>query len=270
MTKIKKETEETPATDSRALSAPMIYSRIPAIMAEVEAIEKGRRNAAQGYSFRGIDDMYNALHPLFAKHQVFITKAVLSETRTERTNKNGAVMFCVVLKVRFTYFAPDGSSIIDETVGEGMDSGDKATNKALSAAFKYSVMQLLMIPTEEEKDSEVHTPEIVAQPQHRQQSQNRPAQQPAKPQQAQQPQQQTPPPAPAPVLDSEHKEYVETIKAVCTEAKQNDCIPANLRAEIKERWGQITASKQAAIAYLQAVNEAKEEWLSKQLEETPA
>jgi hypothetical protein len=43
-----------------------------------------------------------------------------------------------------------------------MDSGDKATNKAMSAAYKYMAMQLFCIPTEGDNDADSSTHEIAA------------------------------------------------------------------------------------------------------------
>lgn len=139
----------------------LIYEKISAIMAELEAIPKSRENKSQGYNFRGIDEMYNALHPLFAKHKVFFTSRIINSRREERATKSGGVMIHTILLVRFKAFTTDGSYIISEVEGEGSDTGDKSTNKAMSSAYKYLLMQLLMIPTKEEKDIEIAHPQFV-------------------------------------------------------------------------------------------------------------
>lgn len=130
----------------------MIYKKIADILNDVEAIAKDKKNTSQNYKFRGIDDVYNALHPLFKKNRVFVTTDVIDEKR-ERidTEKEGKISsrFNVYLTVKFTYFAEDGSSVSSTTKGEAMDAGDKATNKAMSAAQKYSLIQMFLIPTEE-------------------------------------------------------------------------------------------------------------------------
>jgi hypothetical protein len=137
-----------------------IYKAINAIMAEVPSISKGRTNQQQGYKFRGIDDMYNALHPIMSKHCVFATSEVLSERREERTTARGGVLIYTILNVKFTFYTSDGSFIQSTMIGEGMDSGDKSANKAMSTAFKYALMQLFCIPTEDVKDSEVESHEL--------------------------------------------------------------------------------------------------------------
>ena len=140
----------------------LIFAKISAIMADIDAIEKNNTNTGQGYKFRGIDDIYNALHNHFAKHGVFYTSDVLKQTREERPTKSGGVMIYTILKVKFTFYAVDGSNVSSIIVGEGSDSGDKSSNKAMSTALKYALMQLLLIPTKEEKDTEFQSPEFGA------------------------------------------------------------------------------------------------------------
>lgn len=141
----------------------LIFKKIPAIMAEVGAIEKGRKNASQGYAFRGIDDFYFAMQPLLAKHGVFFAPNVIRDTREERQTKSGSNMIYTVLAMEFTFYAEDGSSFKASTVGEAMDSGDKSAAKAMSTALKYAFMQLFCVPTEEDSnlDTENDSPEVA-------------------------------------------------------------------------------------------------------------
>jgi hypothetical protein len=141
-----------------------IYSAIAGMMADMEAIGKEKKNAAQGFMYRGIDQVFNAVHPLFAKHKVFPTCEIVSRDVTERQSTKGGVLFYVNLKARYTFHAEDGSSVSTEAWGEAMDSGDKASNKAMSGAYKYAMFQLLCIPTEAvDPDSQVHEVEPVKQ-----------------------------------------------------------------------------------------------------------
>jgi hypothetical protein len=137
-----------------------IYQAIAEIMRETDAIGKDRKNTQQNYSFRGIDDVYNAVHPLFAKHGVFSVPQVIEDRTEERTTKNGSALIYRVLKIKYTFYAADGSFIEAAVIGEGMDSGDKASNKAMAVAHKYAILQILSIPTEEEKDPEITSHDI--------------------------------------------------------------------------------------------------------------
>ena len=128
-----------------------VYTAISMVSNELlSGISKDKRNQQQGFSFRGIDDVYNALAPALVKHGLVILPKVIERSVTERQTKNGGVLFYVSVKVEFDFVcAEDGSKHTVVTFGEAMDSGDKATNKAMSIAYKYAAFQAFCIPTEE-------------------------------------------------------------------------------------------------------------------------
>jgi len=130
-------------------------------MSLVGVVWKDRKNEQQGYKFRGIDDMYNALNKHLSDEGVFCTSEVLKDEREERLTKNGWLLMYSILTMKFTFFAEDGSSVSSTTIGEAMDTGDKSMNKAMSTAYKYALMQIFCIPTEEDKDTENQTHEIA-------------------------------------------------------------------------------------------------------------
>lgn len=134
-------------------------SKVAKDMAE-KGISKDRKNVQQGFQFRGIDQVYNALAPMLSKHGLVILPRITERSVTERTTQKGGVLFYVVVKAEFDFVATeDGSKHTVVTYGEAMDSGDKATNKAMSIAYKYAAFQAFCIPTEEtavDADSEVH------------------------------------------------------------------------------------------------------------------
>lgn len=136
----------------------MIYKAINNVMSELGAIGKTSKNQQQGFMYRSVEAVMNALNPALIKNKVFIVPEVLEQERSERQTAKGGTLFYSIIKVRFKFFAEDGSCIEAVTIGEGMDSGDKATNKAMSIAFKYACFQVFCIPTEEmvDPDSEVH------------------------------------------------------------------------------------------------------------------
>ena len=138
-----------------------IYESIAAVMGEIGAIGKNSKNTTQGFMFRGIDAVMNAINPALIKYKLFIVPEVLEQTREERTNAKGTVLIYSICKVKYMFFAEDGSSICATVIGEGMDTGDKATNKAMSIAFKYACFQVFCIPTEEMKDPDIESHEIA-------------------------------------------------------------------------------------------------------------
>lgn len=136
-----------------------IYKAIGEVMKDVGAVGKDSKNPQQGYKYRGIDAVMNALQPAMIKHGIFVVPSVMEEHREERQTSRGGLLIYSVLKIKYTFYAEDGTSIEAIVVGEGMDSGDKATNKALSVGFKYACFQVFCIPTEEMIDPEVDSPE---------------------------------------------------------------------------------------------------------------
>ncbi len=129
-----------------------------------EGISKSRKNDQQGYKFRGIDEVLNALSPVLSKHGLIILPRMTGRTVAERATKNGGVLFYVVVEAEFDFVAVvDGSYHTVKTFGEAMDSGDKATNKAMSAAYKYAAFQTFCIPTEGDNDADATTHDVVAQ-----------------------------------------------------------------------------------------------------------
>lgn len=137
-----------------------IYQTINAVMGDVGAIGKEKRNQQQGFMYRGVDDVMNALNPAFIKYHLFIVPEVLEQRREERQSAKGGNLIYSVCRVKYTFYAEDGSSIEAVVVGEGMDSGDKASNKALAVAFKYACFQVFCIPTEEMKDPDADSHEV--------------------------------------------------------------------------------------------------------------
>jgi len=135
-----------------------IFSAMSAVMSDMDAIGKNQKNQQQNFNYRGIDQVYNALHPLLARHKIFTTPEVLEKQREERTNAKGTVLAFVTLRVKYTFWTDDGSSVSCTVEGEGMDSGDKASNKAMAIAHKYALLQTFCIPTEDmpDPDAEVH------------------------------------------------------------------------------------------------------------------
>jgi hypothetical protein len=140
--------------------AEQIYSLIGQAMKKIGSVGKTSKNQQQGFLYRGIDAVMNALSPVMADLGLFIVPEVLEQTREERTNKNGTTLLYSILKIKYTMFAPDGSNVSCVVIGEGMDTGDKASNKAMAIGLKYAAFQMFMIPTEEMKsadpDAECH------------------------------------------------------------------------------------------------------------------
>ena len=145
---------------------PKVYAAINAVQSDLAkaGITKDRTNSqGSGYKFRGIDDVYNALANLLAAHRLCILPRVTDRNQEERQTKAGGNLFYTTIRMEFDLVsAVDGSKHTLATYGEAMDSSDKSTNKAMSAAYKYACLQAFCIPTEGDNDSDGSTPEPVA------------------------------------------------------------------------------------------------------------
>jgi len=144
-----------------------VYKAIAAVQGELAkvGIAKANRNSQQGYNFRGIDDVYAALSPLLAKHGLCVIPRVIERTMLEKTTSKGNPLFYVTVHAEFDFVSSeDGSKHTAATYGEAMDSGDKATNKAMSAAYKYAAFMTFAIPTEGDNDADATTHDVRSAP----------------------------------------------------------------------------------------------------------
>lgn len=142
-----------------------VYEKIAAVQGELAhtGIGKDSENSFDRYKFRGIDAVYNALAPLLAKHGLCVLPRIVERESVERVSRKGEPMFYVTVTAEFDFVAAeDGSIHTVRTYGEAMDRSDKATNKAMSAAYKYAAFMAFAIPTEGDNDADATTPEVVS------------------------------------------------------------------------------------------------------------
>jgi hypothetical protein len=142
-----------------------VYQAINAVQSDLckAGIGKDSTNTFDNYKFRGIDAVYNALSPLLAKHGLCVLPRMLTRSCEERQSQKGGALFYVTVEAEFDFVcAEDGSKHTVRTFGEAMDRGDKATNKAMSAAYKYAAFQAFAIPTEGDNDADASTHEVAA------------------------------------------------------------------------------------------------------------
>lgn len=145
-----------------------VYKAINAVQIALakSGIAKDRVNQqGASYKFRGIDDVYNAISPLLGEHGLCILPRMIRRDCQERQTAKGSAIFYVTVEAEFDFVAAeDGSCHVVRTFGEAMDMSDKATNKAMSAAYKYAAMQAFAIPTEGDNDADASTPTVAPKP----------------------------------------------------------------------------------------------------------
>lgn len=134
-----------------------IFTALSAVMGAVQGVAKSSRNQQQGFNFRGIDAVMNAVGPALREHGVIVVPLAEEMQHESYETKGGTAMRNVTIRIRWRFYGPDGSSIEAVSFGEAADSGDKAVSKAHSVAYRTVLLQALCIPTDDpDPDASVH------------------------------------------------------------------------------------------------------------------
>ena len=153
-----------------AAAERLIFRKMSKVLASISAVGKDRKNSQQGFAYRGIDDIYNELNHRLGEQGIFIVPQIMDHTVTRDIQKNSRgeekPFFHHLVKMRYSFFAEDGSHVDVETMGESSDFGDKGLGKAQQYAIKVALIQTFVIPTEDEDpdaggvqhQTAVHTP----------------------------------------------------------------------------------------------------------------
>jgi hypothetical protein len=128
-----------------------IHECLIAAMGDIGAVRKEQRNTAQGggFNFRGVDDVVNAVSPAFRNHGVTVAPKLLSHEFTGIPVSGGRTASRALVIVEYTFTGPEGDTMTATVPGEAFDTGDKATAKAMSVAFRTALLQALALPTDE-------------------------------------------------------------------------------------------------------------------------
>lgn len=135
-----------------------IYAAMAKVNEELKAIGKDQQGF--GYKFRGIDDVFNSLNPLFKEHKIITTRSnLITERNVRLVEKNGKNKEYVEVFIQADYnfvSLEDGSTITTTGFGEGQDTsgGDKASSMATSNAYKYVIFEMFNIASQEQQDSD--------------------------------------------------------------------------------------------------------------------
>jgi len=147
---------------------PAVYRQMSEAAGDFAKAGLGKtdENVQQKFKFRGIDSLMNLAAPILVKHGLLVLPRVINRKLTVRETRNGGLMYAVALDVEFDFVsALDGSKHTARFAGEAMDTGDKATSKAMSMAYKYCLFQCMCIPVEGAMDEgDLTTPEETVAP----------------------------------------------------------------------------------------------------------
>ena len=145
-----KQLREALVASKEEKKGPQIYGKMLAVKKDIGSVGKDQKNMGQGWAFRGIDQFINALHPILNKHGVGILPSVIQHAEPKFiTNDKNKTSKNTHVTMKYTFFAEDGSTVDVVVPAEGVDPGDKGTNKALSAALKYALIQTFCVPTQD-------------------------------------------------------------------------------------------------------------------------
>lgn len=136
--------------ESGTPAPPTVHEAWSAVMGAVQGVSKAQRNVAQNFSFRGIDDVMNAVGPALREHGVAVLPRHTTVESEERiATKTGTAMHSVIIRIGWRIYGPGGDWIEGESLGESADAGDKAVSKAHSVAYRTFLLQALCIPTDQ-------------------------------------------------------------------------------------------------------------------------
>jgi hypothetical protein len=128
---------------------PSVVVALARVMGDVRAVRKGDRNSQQGYNFRGVDAVMNAVGPALRKHGVVVMPMCEEANYRDVTTSTGKPSRECTVKVRFRFYGPAGDHVECVTPGESMDFGDKGAPKAMSVAYRIALLQALCLPTDD-------------------------------------------------------------------------------------------------------------------------
>lgn len=126
-----------------------IHASLSAVMADVREVKKGDRNSSQGYAFRGIDAVINAVGPILRKHKVVVVPEVQTVNYRDVTTSGGKPSRECTVTVKYRFYGPSGDYVDCTTPGESLDFGDKGAPKAMSVAYRIALLQALCLPTDD-------------------------------------------------------------------------------------------------------------------------
>lgn len=140
-----------------------ITEKMVAVIRDLTHVAKNQRNTQQNFTFRGIDDLFNAIGPALREHGVFILPTVQDVVTEQVTNRSGGTGYRTIVTVAYQFLAEDGSGVSAMGRGEAIDWSDKSVSKAMQMALKYTLIQVFAIPTDE-PDPDAETHEIAREP----------------------------------------------------------------------------------------------------------
>lgn len=137
-----------------------LNTAIIACMDEIGSVSKDKRNGQQQYDYVSETAVLAAAHPAMVKNGLVMSLADIEHPFREvkQTKSGGSLTLTGGIYVFKVEHAGTGQFKLTKSMGEGMDSGDKASYKAQTGARKNAIFDLFLIPRTDdpEKDEAPH------------------------------------------------------------------------------------------------------------------
>ncbi len=136
-------TDETPSPTNVVAALSLVMRDLPGIAKAKHRTEDGK---GLTYAYRGIEEITAEVQGLFAKYGVVTVPRVRARTVKDIV-VNDRDWTDTYLEVEWDIYGPGGTLdfISATTYGHGRDNSDKGTNKAMTQAYKYLLLDLLAI-----------------------------------------------------------------------------------------------------------------------------
>ena len=141
-----------------------LYQKLAKITGEIGVIAKDGNNQQQKYKYIEYETIAGKFRELFSKYGVVLIPSMVEQERSAITTSRGSSGVSTVCHFEFTVVnadKPDDRFVV-KWQGEAADYGDKATNKAATAAVKYYLMRQFNISSKGDEDPDSQTPEVAA------------------------------------------------------------------------------------------------------------
>lgn len=141
-----------------------LYQKLAKITGEIGVIAKDGNNQQQKYKYIEYETIAGKFRELFSKYGVVLIPSMVEQERSAITTSRGSSGVSTVCHFEFTVVnadKPDDRFVV-KWQGEAADYGDKATNKAATAAVKYYLMRQFNISSKGDEDPDSQTPEVTA------------------------------------------------------------------------------------------------------------
>lgn len=140
-----------------------VFQKMAAIQAEMPVVAKNLEvQATKNQSYKAVSerDVLDAVKKLEEKYRVYSYPAsrsiIESKALTEQTQYGAKTKFMLRIQVSYRFMNIDDPDDYLDVVsyGDGIDSGDKGTGKAMTYADKYALMKAYKISTGDDPDAE--------------------------------------------------------------------------------------------------------------------